>query len=305
MAFGNGGVDLFFVISGFVMAYTMARYAGQPVGFLGNRFWRIAPLAYLVAFAWAALEITFNLDPGRPITGGNLASAMTFIPFTSQYDFPQPRVLWTLSFEFTFYTLVALCCAVRRGPGLLLGLTAMLGIAGLFWVSTVPLLRWFTNPILLEFAAGVTAFLLWERVSPRLLIVSALSGSLLFITYLLVGTPRVDANPGGLVSGSTVVVRLIYWGLPAFLIFSAVIAMRPTGTGAVVLSLKKLGDASYSLYLTHLFAIDGARALGLGWPIAVLSAVVLGLAVYRWVEAPLLSMRNWRPSLYRPSYIRE
>jgi exopolysaccharide production protein ExoZ len=229
---------------------------------------------------------------------------MTFIPFTSQYDFPQPRMLWTLSFEFTFYTLVAMCCAFRRGPGLLLGLTAMLGIAGLFWVSTVPLLRWFTNPILLEFALGVVAFLLWERVSARLLIVSALVGGLLFITYLLIGTPRIDANPGGLVSGSTVVVRLIYWGLPAFVIFNAAIALRP-GTGVVAFSLKKLGDASYSLYLTHLFAIDGARLLGIGWLAAVLSAVVLGLAVYRWVEDPLLSLRDWQPRVRRPSYIRE
>jgi exopolysaccharide production protein ExoZ len=286
------------------MAFTMARYAGQPGGFLRNRFWRIAPLAYLVAIAWIALQVGFNLDPDRPITAGNLASAMTFIPFTSQYDFPQPRVLWTLSFEFTFYTLVALCCAFRRGPGLLLGLTAMLGTVGLFWVGALPLLRWFTNPILLEFALGVVAFLLWERVSPRLLLVSALSGSLLFITYLLVGTPRVDANPGGLVSGSTVVARLIYWGLSAFLIFNAVIAVRP-GTGLAATSLKKLGDASYSLYLTHLFAIDGAKHLGLGWPLALPSAVILGLAVHRWVETPLLTARNWRPSRYRPSYVRE
>ena len=97
---GAIGVDLFFVISGFVMALTAARFTGAHGAgtFLALRFVRIAPLYYLACLAM--LVLVFN--PGAQLGRETLLNSITFIPVfdDGRYSWPVHYLGWTLAFEF-------------------------------------------------------------------------------------------------------------------------------------------------------------------------------------------------------------
>jgi exopolysaccharide production protein ExoZ len=81
---GNAGVDIFFIISGFVMWTVAARRPGGPFAFLRRRFVRLVPLywfwtAALIA-AWAVLPSAF---PRMHPTVGHVALSLAFLPHMS------------------------------------------------------------------------------------------------------------------------------------------------------------------------------------------------------------------------------
>ena len=108
--------------------------------------------------------------------------------------------------------------------------------------------------------------------------------------------------------------RALLWGVPAFIFFAAVVGLGDVGDGWVGRLLKLLGDASYSIYLSHLFVVMAMREILNYLPFnpdlvvlvtLVLSALV-GIGVFRWIETPLLRIgqrriRRWSTQYMRPS----
>lgn len=302
--FGAIGVDLFFVISGFVVAYSVASVTGRrnAVLFLAKRWARIAPPYWTVGFAMVALSLLGLLRTVH-IDAASVFNLIMFVPWadTSTYTIPPLYVGWTLSFEFSFYLLVAVIVAfglAQRMELLALALVVMVG-QGLVIPTDVFILRWFSNPILLEFALGISAYLLWSsrwiHSHRRLCISSGLLGVGALAVQLVVGYGGIW-DMGAVLDGSLSLSRVIMWGIPSFLIFVAVLPLR-LGVSFAGAGLARLGDSSFSGYLVH---IPVLYVLGRALEVSPLKlqadivavvgtavAVTTGFVYFRVVETPV------------------
>jgi len=309
---GAIGVDLFFVISGFVMALSARRFVG-PAGagvFLTQRFIRIAPLFYLASLLMLAEALRARL----PIDPTTVLNTITFIPFfdDESYSWPLHYLGWTLGFEFVFYLFVAGLIAGGRGGrhGLLLAVLVALPLAGMIIAPKLILWKVLTNGLMWEFALGVLACVLWEkhwleRLRPAFAAVFAVF--LVAAPFALWLSPDYQLALGlEPPEGANTRMRSFYWGLPSFLLFCIVVGSGGLAEGRAARLFKLLGDASYSIYLSHLFVVLAFREIDkrISLPAdlfviatLVLSAIV-GIAVYRLAEKPMLGVgqriiRGW------------
>lgn len=318
---GAIGVDLFFVISGFVMTLSARRFIG-PTGaavFLIQRFVRIAPLFYLACL----VMLIEALRAGLPVERASVFNSLTFIPIFDDgtYSWPLHYLGWTLTFEWVFYLLVAALIASGRGgrhiP--LLALLAALPLLGVLLNPQLMVGRVLTNPILWEFALGTIACILYEKcLLGRFRTLLTFCSLLIFV----IGAVALQVSPEDLVGAGEntmmgeheAAVRTLFWGVPAFIFFAAVVGMGDVGDGWVGRLLKLIGDASYSIYLSHLFVVMAMREILNHLPfnpdLVVLATLVLsalvGIGVFRWIETPLLRIgqgriRRWSTQYMRPS----
>ncbi|HEY7809845.1 MAG TPA: acyltransferase [Allosphingosinicella sp.] len=279
-AFPDGayGVDIFFVISGFVMVW-ISSAATSPSDFLRGRIRRIVPLYWVVTLTWmAAITLSLAYFPFGP---GGLASSFLFIPYGAagegRHYFPIVQVGWTLNYEMMFYAIFAATLLLRRSFQLL-ALTAVLvalAAAGLVLKpSTAPWEFW-TNPIILHFLAGA-----WLAAALR---------------PEQAGVPRWLA--------CFVLVALFVLELPlrvALLLVGVALIADFASRMPRFAPLLRVGNASYSLYLWHPLAIAGLMALiknsaAPAWLIFVACIAVSGVAGlvgYKLLEQPLL--RRWK-----------
>lgn len=304
-----GGVDLFFVISGFVIVHTGVRLAGRPGGrarFLAHRIARVVPLYWLVSLVFLALALARPdlLGDAAALLGDPAALVASFLfwPVARPDGTVQPLygLGWTLNYEAFFYAVFAAGLGFgRRGAVAWLcgGLVLLVAVGALVPGLPVPL-RFWTDPIVLEFVAGAGLALAYrEGFRPGLPLrvgLTVLGG------IGLVLAARVLAGQGG----ADGFLRPLLVGGPAALLVAA--ALGPTRDAAQVARLPVpvrglvgLGDASYALYLVHPFALrlvrEGLLRLGLApavqpWGSMVLmlaGSVAAALVVHRLVEAPL------------------
>jgi exopolysaccharide production protein ExoZ len=265
------GCDLFFVISGFIMAYIEPR---NPAEFLKRRAFRIVPL-YWIATAAAIAGLLLS---GENVGLGEAIASFAFVPLSENW-LPVLPVGWTLNYEVLFYVLFAACLVLPAYRlTVLVGVLGLMVAAGLAFELPGPL-EFLLNPVLLEFAAGVGIAALFKRVgslaSWPLFAAFAGSGALLFVFL-----------PDG--------ARLLKAGLPAVLMVGATVLFLPsryTLPGWVV----GTGTVSYSLYLTHPFTLKLTAPLMsagplLYFPLSIGACLVVACAVYFLVE------RSIRPS---------
>ena len=314
--FGSIGVDLFFVTSGFVMAMSARGFDGQRDGarFLALRFVRIAPLFYIFCLLW----LTQLLPAGVPVSPGTMSNSLLFLPLIDQteYSWPIHYLGWTLSFEFMFYLIVSGLIASGQSRNATMLLLAMLALPLLSYPFSDGLVLWhmFTNPIQWEFAMGVGLFLLWQAQLLRRIRMATLAG-LLFSVVLLAGMllqGEAIFLAKDTVNGTTSAARALYWGVPMALLLCLLLGSEPLTSGRPRRLLTAVGDASYSIYLSHLFVVRAAKEVverdwlpfgpGQGADlllgvVLVLSAIV-GFGVHRLMERPLLSWGRLRVKLF-------
>jgi exopolysaccharide production protein ExoZ len=302
---GNSGVDLFFVISGFIMVVTTSRKPVSAGVFLLRRVVRVVPLYWLLTLSVVALGVLApQLLRSTDISALHVVQSLLFIPhFSPSHPGTLWPVLvpgWTLNYEMFFYALfsTSLLLNLRFRFAALVALLAGLVIFGLLKsVSNVPLLATYTNPLLMEFLVGAVLARLWaaECVVHSTWAVAFL---LLFGFALLLWrdapyAPLAQILGSGMVVAGALSPRLREW------------SNRP---------MLALGNASYSIYLTHLFALGLLRwvwmrmdipqsGLANGWLFmfaALVFASLVGWVVHRWVEQPLtawLTGRLFPPTL--------
>ena len=297
--FGAVGVDLFFVISGFVMANSLATAdAGR---FLLHRAIRILPLFWLVSAAMIVQQGCVGIVPSWQ----GLANTMTLVPLFDGgvYHYPPLFVGWTLGFECAFYALVTVAIATRRPAAWLMVMTVLCALIGAF-IGHPPIgLRFLFNPITAEFALGVLVWIGWQRgIADRWAKLAMVAGTVLLLSGLCIDVGQGFAtDPSLLIGGETGLHRLIVWGLPAALILTGLVADPTTSGGRGAMAA--IGDASYSLYLVHPlviavgFMIHLPDRLGNPYVVAavlVAGSVGTGIALHRAVERPMLAaMRRW------------
>lgn len=294
--FGIYGVDLFFVISGLVMVRTTAGKRITPWRFLGNRLARIVPLywaATLVVFG-AALVVPGALDTTRADTVALLKS-LCFIPFEKVSGVLRPVLFlgWTLNYEMAFYAVFA--------AGLLIsGLAArVLGVAGVFLAivlagaiaqTTSLIARFYSDPIILEFAFGMVIGTIDIKPSAArkatCLNFAAVVGGLLWIMVF----PAIVVPPPS---------RVFTIGLPAAVVVLGALRLEASGWRVTSPSVVLMGSASYALYLSHAFvliALDklfrasglaGGALLVLTMAAAVGAALGVAIAIHLLFERPV------------------
>lgn len=249
----EAGVDVFFVISGFIMWISASRMFGEPGGpyeFMRRRIVRIVPLYWLCSLLVLGVLI---MAPGVfdrvTLDWSHVFASFLFFPSISEAGLRSPILIpgWTLNYEMMFYVIFALAMMFGRklGLGIILGALALLSVAGL-WIGPESVAPYFwTRPIILEFAAGIVVGICYERG----IAINRLTSILLFFGALAVLTTAFQIwgrDPW----------RLLQWGLPAAALVAS-IALHPPRSGALLTRpvFTLFGDASYSLYLSHSFTI--------------------------------------------------
>ena len=288
--FGMMGVDLFFVISGFIMVFVTRDWTapGRAGEFLFARAARIYPLYWVVTAALFAVwlvrpDLVFSSSPNTP-------DALNTVLLFPTGAYPLLEVGWTLVYEMGFYFVFALLLllpARLRLAGLAVwGAVVALGLATGFNLQN-PVTFTVFNPLTFEFLLGCAsayAFLRWEggRAFGWALVVAGASSLAL---WLVIGDATFeDGWP-----------RVIRFAAPSasLVLGAALLDRHGVGTPGW---LERLGDWSYSLYLTHLLTLS---LVGLVWrrldiqaaPLFSAAAIALSLVVaglaYRLIEAPL------------------
>ena len=274
---GCAGVDIFFVISGFVI--TTTGLGLSPREFLTKRARRILPLYLLMAAFYTATAAATSGVGWR-----DLVSTWLLWPATDRMTPPLVDVGWTLCFEALFYGAFAIVLWRRWALWPLVGiyLSALL-------LRSTPVTQFVGNPMVLEFLAGVGLALAPRH---RLAIWALPLGAALLIAGAYLNW--LDFSSGGvfMVDGAAWV-RAIGVGIPSVLVVAGAlqVEMKPG-------VLSYLGDASYSLYLVHLPIVGlvawiAARVVHLPPDLTIVAAIVVSVVVSWRVrelfEKPVLS----------------
>ncbi|MEN9289546.1 MAG: hypothetical protein RL317_1169 [Pseudomonadota bacterium] len=254
---GGAGVDIFFVISGFIMCHISATQPTSGWQFFKRRLARVGPAYWIVTLATSvAILLLPSLFRSSTVTLPLFLASMAFIAWPNpglNAAMPVFLIGWTLNYEFYFYALFALAIALLPArPWLLVGLIFALSWALGAWVRPDNLIaQFYTHPITLEFVGGMA---LWKAYRAGWL-QSAIWGFALVVmgTTLLgwvnwaVPIARMDA------------MRALYWGLPGLILVAGALCFD--GAGRVWHSpiWKLLGDASYSIYLIHFLSLGIVR----------------------------------------------
>lgn len=267
---GFAGVDVFFVISGFIMGAVGIRE--RPASFTFRRLARILPLYWLVTLAFCALSLIHGVMDHFHFTPRQLVQSLLFIPYRADDGTISPLVVqgWTLNYEMLFYLIFAACLLTPRPRLLAIGMIGLLVAGGALRQPTGPILETWTAPILIEFAAGL-ALSASQRHLPALLAWLALGAGLAAFALLPLFGPQ-DLTGWN---------RLAALGIPALLIVAGALGVEQAGgagpwpprfTGLLIL----LGDASYSLYLIHGLTLPACEKLLRHHPVL---GVLLGVAL--------------------------
>lgn len=295
------GVDIFFVISGFIMFYIAAGEfgkAGAQGRFLKRRIVRLAPLYWFFTVAMLAAILLFPTRiSNSAIDWVHVVASFAFIPWQSGQELAQPVLAlgWTLNYEVFFYILFsfALLLPARVGVIALGGVLMGLSLLHTAVPSAMVQIHFWTNPIILEFLFGI------------LLAAGFVSGWRMTHNMAIVG---LTAGFAGLVFGNILALQLVDWrfalhGIPAALIVMSAVCLTLEPANAGSKTLVRLGDASYALYLSHPFSVNivalivGKLGVGFGWlflPIGLVAALVVSVIVFLIIERPLLGWLKHR-----------
>ena len=290
---GAAGVDLFFVVSGFIMVYTTTDRDFSLSAFLYRRVIRVVPLYWLMTLLVAGLALSapaglfaYHLDRI------NFAAAFVFFP---TYDakgeiFPPLTQGWTLVYEMFFYfALAAASSALYRYRILILiGLFCFLIFIGLVSRSHNAALITYTDPILFEFLLG--------SVAAKLLLGNRLHlGANTAVALIVIGTVALLA---GSVFADAPRLRVLFWGIPALLVVVGTVAAEGFLDFGAWRILQAIGDSSYSLYLSHALVLSGAGLIlriepARIWggvplvPFFCALSVAVGWLCWRYIERPM------------------
>jgi exopolysaccharide production protein ExoZ len=288
------GVDIFFVISGFIM-YVAARHE-RPLDFIRRRAIRVVPLYWIATLGLLFLSYRTNIFQLNGTEFDHLIRSLLFIP---HYSIKAPNQIWpylipgwTLNFEMFFYLVFFFSLLFKRPLGTTtLAITVLIGLGFLIPPNGDPILTTYTSPKMLEFVAGV-----WIG---KLYVANKLPSRLVFLTPIgfigLFSLPSFDLGSVGFL-GPIICSSMILTG-----------AVAANELVPKVAFLKGLGDASYSIYLSHTVIsllisrrivsrvhINGWSQFFL-WVVASLAiSCLVGYFIHRTIEKPVLSLFSRR-----------
>lgn len=306
---GQAGVDLFFVISGFIMVVTTWSKPTSPGAFMLRRLIRIAPTYWIYTTLLALVIVVFPSVLKLNVTPGHYLYSLLFIPHVSPHDQVAPLLQpgWTLNYEMFFYFVfaVGLTSPTSYRVVIVTLMLASLIVAGWLFPPSDPVLLTYTSPLMLEFIFGaVIGHVYSRRRLDRLggaagwsMMAAGAAMAVIATAFILPTRPLFDFGDATIrvttygVAGALVVTGALAWETAA----------RRTKPSRPLQFLGLVGDASYSLYLTHLVSIGLLRIVwiklgmgteGLPWALAFVASafvvsIALALPAYALLEQPL------------------
>lgn len=283
---GTTGVDLFFVISGFIMVFIQSQRRSTPTTFMADRLLRIVPLYWLLT---STLILIIAIAPSI-LNSSHMDlpwAASSYVFLSQAYTGKMPVLFdgWTLEYEMFFYLVFAVALNFKK-----------LELAVFATVSAMLVMALSTgHMIVMEFAIGMVLGLMWQNgqkpwISPAIAIALGLG-----LAYLA-GIYEVQGNE----------TRAWAVGIPAALIVYGCIHAPQVSPSFWT----KLGDASYAIYLIQVFTIPGWYKLinhvfDTHWNVSLAMGCVavtaaMGLLTQRLVERPMAKalkpIKQWMTS---------
>ena len=291
--FVNGwiGVDLFFVISGFIMVYVTAsksRGLSASGDFLLSRAFRIYPpwwlfMGLMAFYLFVAHGVPWDAEALARQENSPLNHIVSSIFLVPQNNFPLLGVGWTLVHEIWFYAVFAVVLLAPRQTlpiwlavwalGVVFG--ALAGLSGPYLFNFLQLAF---APVTLEFIAGGFIALLYLkgiRIFPLVMLLAGLG------SFIAVGWLHGNATLFTLLWG-----RVLFCTLPCAILVYGAACMEGRLRGGSLVWLERLGDWSFSLYLSHILTIAGVKIINnaiadraepiLGLPTGALNVLRLG-----------------------------
>jgi exopolysaccharide production protein ExoZ len=308
LGYGDLGVDVFFVISGIVIASVTTGKFGSPrnaATFLYHRLARIFPIF------WIFTTLTLLANKLAPLTASDthphpysLIASYLLIPSRL------PMLLfqgWTLTFELYFYLAFTLLLLVpkRIAPWLL----ALWGIAIValkihIGLSPSPIVQLLTNPTVLEFLAGIVLFHIYRRsrLHP--------AAGLIFLTASFLLLAEIIQHYDFVAIVNHPWQRPLLYGSFATLFLLGALELERTQLIRYLPFFASIGDWSYSIYLSHILVLGvvtrlitrifpHSAALTLITILGIPTVLLVGYLSYTYIERPLLTL------LYKPAQTRQ
>ncbi|MBG0511363.1 acyltransferase [Agrobacterium sp. MOPV5] len=306
---GLAGVDVFFVLSGFIMAATTSSRDVAATSFLSHRIFRIVPLYWIITLLFTFLFFSGLKPVGlMELTSEYLIKSLFFIPFLrGGAAEPIVTVGWTLNYEIFFYLLFSLCLFIpnirARHPSVII--LILLALLPRSFGSENFYAIYYGNPIILEFCLGIACYhcvtLMEKALDPKHMVPLAsafVAASVLFLFAPAFGlTGEVTTSH----FAASAFIRPLTWGAAGFLaVLSAVLLERAGYVSRR--GLVQIGNASYSIYLIHGLMLHGAsKVVSVFSPtpvifalatttIALLLSIAAGLVLFRYLESPINKM---------------
>lgn len=270
---GQFGVDIFFIISGFIMYYVTINNSNSinsSIIFLQKRIIRIVPIYWILTIITIAISVFLSqLKNNNYLDVDYIISSFMFIPALRVSDgniTPVFGLGWTLNYEMFFYCIFAVLLLLPR-KYLLLSATVVFSII-VFAGSNIEkssVITWYwSRPIILEFILGLFIASLFNKGY----LLSRLQGLIVFSSGIFIWI-----YSSSLVTASSPEYRFWCWGISASLIVASVMLTKRMITDQRHTFLSnigtRVGDASFSLYLSHMFVL---RALTMLLPIEFLGS---------------------------------
>lgn len=307
LSHGSPGIDLFFAISGFMMVTISRghfRSRANAINFGFARFIRIYPLYWLyTAMALVAYLINPMLVNTAQSNQADFVASFLLLPSDL---IPLINVAWTLVHQVYFYlvfTVFILLIEERYLPFALAGWASVIGVGQVYclgFANCNPALNLITHPHTLEFIAGCAIAILSQHRINQLGRTTLLAGLVLWIVTMI----AINAlEPGLVVSGWQ---RVLRFAPPALLTLYGMVALEATTPITAPPILLQIGDASYSIFLSHvplLSLLSRIWALVvtpdplnhfIALTIMLVTVIAFGLFSYRYIEKPLIQkLRTW------------
>ena len=299
---GGSGVDLFFCISGFILASIALRLRPSPTSplvaaadFLSRRFLRILPIYWLTSLFVVILEVKHH-----NMTLAWFVDSMLLLP-SLHFPLQGPIMFigWTLIFEMFFYymmTLNLLFGTRHIVERTVLTIVTLIAI-GLLIGFQRPVLILMANPLNLEFVFGCVLALLFNHFGTRPRIATTLwvsgcvlLGSTYFFSNFNTGIASFTLN------GQLSWYRVMVWGIPAAMITGGLAFRQPGISSRPGRIAVYLGNASYSIYLVsvmvlyfyeRIYFVFARLSPDLNVLLAVAVVAVVGVLCHRFVETPI------------------
>ncbi|WP_424138367.1 acyltransferase family protein [Roseomonas chloroacetimidivorans] len=289
---GGFGVELFFIISGYVICLSAPRYE-SGVQFILARLARLAPFYWLFTAlvflaSWINPRWTLgSLDP----SAGAIIKSLLFLP---QREMPTLAPGWSLEHEMIFYAIVAAwLLAFRRltarGQAGVAALLFLLGAAGFFLGTGLAERIWdyhLLSPYMLAFGIGWLFCIADAAAGKTRLVLYAVP----FAALLLLTIAPIEA------AEHTLLHRTIF--AAALYVLASSVRDHLETNAPVNQAVARIGDASYTIYLSHWFCLSiTGKVLGAVGPVSELdtlfrlaasgACIAVGLWLYERFERPL------------------
>ncbi|HWB27005.1 MAG TPA: acyltransferase [Chitinophagaceae bacterium] len=313
--FGAIGVDIFFVISGFIISYIASGSGGktEALDFFKRRFARVNPAYYLASFLYFLVMLLCHNIHGSYKLKHGIIKSITILPiFDRGTEFWNPLLIlgWTMSFEWFFYIIYGglIFYSVRTKSLLLLLILGALTITGWLYHQTEVHYVFVTNPIIWEFCFGVVIARVYKKIkiNKAVAFFFLTTGIAWYVCLIIWGYGDISESLYT-INATLSWQRVLLWGIPSACIVMGILFVE-SNYGHRFFSNKillLLGNSSYAIYLIHpillsivyyVFAITDYKMQGLPpdlWIWLLIITVASGCVIYyTYIERLLVKQVN-------------